>query len=204
MPNFDEYADLEPGRIQRALADNEPLLDPPPELWDKIAAETQPTPQELPAAPRRVIDPHPSRRVVLGSIIGLAAGLAIGFGWNALDLADKSQEQVLSSAVLTSMESQDQELGRAELHRLSDGAVELHLKLQAEPQRQDGYVEVWLINNDGARMVSVGVFAGGSAATFPIDPSLIDSGYTIVDLSNEAFDDDPKHSGKTIMRGALS
>ena len=66
-----------------------------------------------------------------------------------------------------------------------------------------GYVEVWLINVDGARMVSVGVFAAGTTARFHVSDALIEAGYLIVDLSNEEFDDEPRHSGDTIMRGEL-
>ena len=51
----------------------------------------------------------------------------------------------------------------------------------------DGYLEVWLLNADGKRMVSVGVLAPGDQGTFPISQSLIDEGYVIVDISREQF-----------------
>ena len=63
-----------------------------------------------------------------------------------------------------------------------------------------GYVEVWLINTDGKRMVSLGVLST-TQATFPVPPDAIAQGYTIVDLSREQFDDKPQHSGDSVMRG---
>ena len=53
-----------------------------------------------------------------------------------------------------------------------------------------GYVEVWLINQDGKRMVSLGILSSDQA-TFPVPPDAISQGYTIVDLSHEQFDDKP-------------
>ena len=51
--------------------------------------------------------------------------------------------------------------------------------------------------------VLLGVFAADSIGRFSIDEALIEGGYLIVDLSNEQFDDEPRHSGDTIMRGEL-
>ena len=59
-----------------------------------------------------------------------------------------------------------------------------------------------LINQDGKRMVSLGILSSDQA-TFPVPPDAVSQGYTIVDLSNEQFDDRPQHSGDSIMRGTL-
>ena len=69
----------------------------------------------------------------------------------------------------------------------------------------DGYLEVWLINRDLTRMVSVGVIpADAPQIVLPISQELIDEGYVIVDISREHFDDQPAHSGETLVRGELS
>ncbi|WP_269451805.1 hypothetical protein [Tessaracoccus coleopterorum] len=34
----------------------------------------------------------------------------------------------------------------------------------------------------------------------PLDPALIPAGYVIVDLSDEPFDENPAHSGRTLLR----
>lgn len=84
-------------------------------------------------------------------------------------------------------------------------AREIDLRVQAEPvDPADGYLEVWLINEDGVRMVSVGVLpADAERHSFPISRDLIDQGYVIVDISREAFDDAPEHSGDSVLRGQL-
>jgi hypothetical protein len=38
----------------------------------------------------------------------------------------------------------------------------------------------------------------------PVSQQLIDEGYVIVDISREPFDDQPAHSGQTLVRGELS
>ena len=68
-----------------------------------------------------------------------------------------------------------------------------------------GYLEVWLINEDLQRMVSVGVLRPGVAdQSFTIPQELLDEGYVIVDISREGFDASPEHSGDSIVRGALA
>jgi anti-sigma-K factor RskA len=68
-----------------------------------------------------------------------------------------------------------------------------------------GFLEVWLINTDLKRMVSVGVLPNGSnAQEFPITSTLLEQGYVIVDISREPFDDRPQHSGDSLLRGTLS
>lgn len=67
-----------------------------------------------------------------------------------------------------------------------------------------GYLEVWLINSDLKRMVSIGILTKATAASFSVPQKLIDEGYVIVDISQEEFDDKPQHSGKTLARGGLN
>ena len=68
-----------------------------------------------------------------------------------------------------------------------------------------GYVEVWLLNRDGKRLVSVGVLGDDArSGSFPISQRLLDEGYTVVDISREQFDDKPQHSGDSIVRGSLT
>ena len=68
----------------------------------------------------------------------------------------------------------------------------------------NGYLEVWLINKDLKRMVSVGVLQPGEdAQSFAIPQELLDQGYVIVDISREGYDDSPQHSGDSVVRGTL-
>ena len=108
----------------------------------------------------------------------------------------------VKSAVLTPVERADEKLGIAELRPLDVG-YSLTVDVPDGATHPSGYVEVWLINTDLSRMVSIGVFAAGTSAQFYVSDDLVEKGYLIVDLSNEEFDAEQGHSGDTIMRGEL-
>ena len=107
----------------------------------------------------------------------------------------------LSVARLTSLDG-SRVLGEADLGP-SDGRLVLHVRAGAVTAPAGGYLEIWLINTDGRRMVSVGLLDPGHDATFVIPADLVAQGYRVVDISNELFDDKPAHSGDSIMRGSL-
>ena len=90
--------------------------------------------------------------------------------------------------------------------RSTMGAEGDTLTLDVDPQAAgDGYLEVWLINRDLKRMVSVGVLPDGSrTGTYRVSEQLIGHGYVIVDISREAFDAQPQHSGDSVVRGTLA
>ena len=66
-----------------------------------------------------------------------------------------------------------------------------------------GYLEVWLINTDGKRMISIGVLDPSGTTVFPISTDLLTRGYVIVDISREGYDARPEHSGDSLARGTL-
>ena len=68
---------------------------------------------------------------------------------------------------------------------------------------QTGYYELWLINADGERMVSLGILDPGQAGTFRIPGDLTGQGYRIIDVSLEPSDGNPVHSRDSIVRGTL-
>jgi hypothetical protein len=109
---------------------------------------------------------------------------------------------VMASVPLTTLDASKQQEGTAQLLG-GQGGQGQELKVDTRPMSPgSGYVEVWLINQDGKRMVSLGVLSSDQA-TFPVPPDAIAQGYTIVDLSHEQYDDRPQHSGDSIMRGTL-
>jgi len=109
---------------------------------------------------------------------------------------------VVASVPLTTLDASKQQEGTAQLLG-GQGGQGQELKVATQPMSPgSGYVEVWLINQDGKRMVSLGILSSDQA-TFPVPPDAISQGYTIVDLSHEQFDDRPQHSGDSIMRGTL-
>ena len=85
-----------------------------------------------------------------------------------------------------------------------DGTLDLAVRTQPiDPA--GGYLEVWLLNEDVKRMVSVGVLEPGRREqSFTIPRDLLDEGYVVVDISREGFDDSPQHSGDSVVRGTLA
>ena len=209
MTGRDEYPLADVADRFRRAARSEPVWsEPATGTWEAIAAATGVNPASPPptgTVPQQAAaTPSPGgvgRRAWLfgvgGLLIGAGAGLATGWLTGGDDVG-----AAVRRAVLTPLDQPGEELGRAELLRRSVG-YSLAVEVPGGVANPDGYVEVWLINTDLARMVSVGVFAADEVGRFAIDESLIESGYLIVDLSNELFDDEPRHSGDTIMRGEL-
>ena len=145
------------------------------------------------------------RQVPLAWVAGAAAaGLVLGAaGARLLDRDSSARTPVtVASASLDTLDTQ-QTKGSADVVRLGG---RLDLDVSTEPiDPEGGYLEVWLINQDLQRMVSVGVLPpGGAEQSFPIPPSLLDQGYVIVDISREGFDHAPEHSGDSVVRGTLS
>ena len=132
-----------------------------------------------------------------------AAGLVIGvIGTRAVG-DDRGEPTVtVASTRLDTLDTQ-QVKGTADVVRES-GRLDLTVKTQ--PIDPDGgYLEVWLINKDLSRMVSVGVLEPGERSqSFTIPQELLDQGYVIVDISREGFDDAPQHSGDSVVRGTLA
>lgn len=145
------------------------------------------------------------RRVAAGWVAGAAAaGLVLGgVGATLLGREDPAPAAVtIASASLDTLDTR-QPMGSADVVR-HDGRVDLDVRT-GPMDAQGGYLEVWLINRDLTRMVSVGVLRPGQdQQSFAIPQELLDQGYVIVDISREGFDDEPEHSGDSIVRGALA
>ena len=128
-------------------------------------------------------------------VVGLTAGRFI---WGP---DDSTPTSVVATAPLDTLDTKVRE-GSAAIERV-DGRLDLRVAPAKALDPGQGYLEVWLINRDLKRMVSVGVLRSGQTGLFPVSQSLLDQGYVIVDVSREAFDDKPQHSGVSLLRGAL-
>lgn len=194
-------------------------VGPPATVWASVAAELglpDPTadaraePGVTGAADGRAAGPHgrgvPSggRRfgpaalaaaAVLGLVLGAAGALLV-----TRDGAGNDTATVLAAAELRFVVS-DELSGDAELLLTSAGR-RLELDVSGLPAA-DGFHEVWLLDRDAQRLVSLGLLVGGSGRfTLPDD---LDVGeYPVVDVSVEPADGDPGHSGDSVVRGVLS
>ena len=144
-----------------------------------------------------------ARRRSLGVLWALAASIAlvlvVGAGvWVGIGRLAPSP---IATAALEAFPSHPQAAGTAEVEEGRDGTRTLTVTLEGEVEADD-YREVWLIRNDGAALISVGVLQG-SSGSFPIPDGVDLSEYDLVDISFEPVDGDPTHSGDSIVRGQL-
>ena len=177
-------------------------------VWDRIAAtvggDDPPVVRDVSRLQRpaggagairrsRRVWPWAAGLAAAGLVVGLLTGRAI---WEEAAPPTTPVAQV----DLDTLETQ-QRLGEATVVRTQSG-VGLEVATTSALDAGDGYLEVWLINSDGKRMVSIGVL-DADTGVFPISEDLLDEGYVIVDISREPFDDRPEHSGDSIVRGTL-
>ena len=135
---------------------------------------------------------------VLGILLGVGGATIAG----RMGTEPQPSETTVASTDLAPLDSPDTQ-GRAVLVDRADG-LDLSVST-AGIDPGDGYLEVWLINRDLTRMISVGVLpSDATEIVLPVSQDLIDQGYVIVDISREQFDDQPAHSGDTVVRGELS
>jgi hypothetical protein len=108
----------------------------------------------------------------------------------------------VATASLDTLDTKQQE-GRAVVVRTQQG-LDLEVAPYSKLDPGDGYLEVWLINTDLKRMVSVGVLRPGESGRFTMNQRLMDQGYTIVDISLQQYNGSPLHSGHSLLRGRLT
>lgn len=133
----------------------------------------------------------------IAAVVGIGVG-AIGALLVTSDDAGGPTSQAVAKLEPLAGKSGD---GNADLLRGANG-IELKVSatgLAASP----GFYEVWLINEDGKRMVALGVLNPSTGGTFQIPSDLTGQGYRIVDISLEPDDGNPEHSHDSIIRGTL-
>ncbi|HET8594989.1 MAG TPA: anti-sigma factor [Intrasporangium sp.] len=184
--------------VTSAQADWEPTVRP--------AGATGPT--ETPARSRRRV------RWTAAWAAGLAAAsLLVGLGLGHQIWAGRpptptpsptvaAPAPTVAAASLDTLDTKQQD-GRAVVVRTQQG-LDLEVAPYSRLDPGDGYLEVWLINTDLKRMVSVGVLRPGESGRFTMNQRLMDQGYTIVDISLQQYNGSPLHSGHSLLRGRLT
>lgn len=132
-------------------------------------------------------------------------GLVVGVGATLLATAgDDDELPVVASTELVVL-ADDSPGGDAEI-RGSGSTRVLELDVPGLSPDTDGFYEVWLLDEDAKRLVSIGLLdpSQGTRATFPIPEDLDVAEFPVVDVSVEPADGDPAHSGDSIVRGTLT
>ncbi len=202
-------------------------IPPPPGVWAGIAAATGVTTAPRPAAgavvrpapatavPAAVPPPSPApepapapvvplrsrrSRLLLAAAASLVVGVGIGAGAVALGTGDDGV--AVAAAALDPLDDSGA-TGRAQALERDDGTRVLRLDLTAA-DLQDGFYEVWLIDESVEDMYSLGVVQSGDEVTLEVPPGVDLTEFPVVDVSVEPLDGDPTHSGVSVARGLLA
>ncbi len=182
--------------VARGIGPDDVLVAPPERVWDAISAEVA---QDR-AAPLAEVVPL-RRRGVPWLAAAAAAGVVVGsVGTGLLLNRPEPAPTTLASATLDALPGWEAS-GDAEVVERPDGTVELLVTLDG-PAADGDFREVWLIDREVTRLVSLGVLEGATG-TFTVPAGLDLSDFAVVDVSAEPFDGDPAHSGDSIIRGVL-
>ncbi|WKU04519.1 anti-sigma factor [Micromonospora sp. HUAS LYJ1] len=138
------------------------------------------------------------------TVVSATAAAVIAVLGTVLVLGDRGatpQQDVLASAPLAAYGSTPKD-ARGDARVFADGRLHLHV---ANLPDVTGYYEVWLINPTTMEMFSVGVLRGSSGdALLPLPPNVDLRAYSVVDVSAEQYDNQPAHSGDSLLRGTLT
>jgi hypothetical protein len=172
-----------------------PNLTPAPDVTSATESATLPTPE--PSLKRRRVWPLLVAAVIVG-IIG-------GFGASSLSTVVGDQFAVVAEAVLDPLPGQ-QGTGNARVEVGSNGQRDIVVTVgdgAVSTSPTDGTLrEVWLLNSDASGLVSLGLL-DGSSGRFVLPAGIDIDEYPLVDISVEAADGDPAHSGTSVVRGQL-
>ncbi len=190
--------------------------DPPPDrIWQAITDELEIVPTPGRPASHRAGDPpraasRPTRSrwrtlalPLAATVVGIAAGLGIG----AAIAAPAGGTVVARLAPVAGAGGDPGGSGTVEVVE-RDGAREMLVRLDGVTSTAGGdYLEAWLIDPSGTRLVSLGALAGNGPTfrgefTVPADLPMGD--FSAVDVSAERWDGDETHSRVSLMRGALA
>lgn len=188
-----------------------PVAPPPQQVWDAVAAELAddvPASTFDPGPPAAVEHGPPGRRADAGSrrrlwSVAAAAAvlLAVGagtLGWVVGSRQDGGAE--LASTRLLALDTQAVH-GSASVREV-DGRRVLEVTTDGVAQPDEGFLEVWLLDETASRLVPLGVL-DASRGSFALPAGLDLAEFPVVDVSDEPLDGDPAHSGDSLVRGTL-
>lgn len=148
--------------------------------------------------------PVPARRRRRGPWLAVAAaGLVVGgvAGGLAVSAALRPEPETVVAEVRLEALPGWSASGDAQVEEDAEGRRTLVVRVTDADA--DGFREVWLLDPGATRLVSLGVL-DGDEGRFALPPGLDLAEFPVVDVSAEAFDGDPAHSGDSIVRGELA
>jgi anti-sigma-K factor RskA len=172
---------------------------PPDAIWDRVVRELTEVgemPAPVTAVPRQSAWRQPwAAAAALVLVVVLAAAILLPMLGDGDGGPDSGE--VVAEATLEPLAEIDG--GTAVLTAAGDRRA-LRIDTTTLPAI-DGYYELWLLASDSAQMVSLGPVDGERVyqipAAFDVDV------FSVVDISREPADGDPRHSTDSVLRGGL-
>ena len=210
-------------QLARQSGPGEPLLQPPPQVWERIAAAAGDgaVAREMPRlaeadspgrpAAAKPAGPRPSRARRRGrlaaALAGLAAGLVIGIGGTA-GVAQLIRSPAPATRIVAQIELRplpqfpqwQNASGTAVMHAT---ATQQLIAVTLTAPRQPGFYEVWLLARNGVSMISLGDLNSAHTGTFTIPPGTDLRNYSRIDVSLQPFNGSTVHSRISVVRGSL-
>lgn len=206
--------------VGRSVTPLDTPVAPPAHVWASIQTElglaiADPSTQPRDPEPGSVVPLRrgtPSRRAprgrpswILAASVAAAGIVVGGVGGgllvNGLGGSSEAPPTVVAEVGLDPLPNWQASSGVARVETDDTGARTLVVSLAGETP-DEGFQEVWLIDRDVTRLVSLGVLEG-TEGRLPIPASVDLDDYAVVDVSAEPLDGDPTHSGDSIVRGIL-
>lgn len=211
----------------------EQLDQPPPQVWERIAAAVgdgqgplladrgqDPVPVDggrgsVPADPGRAAasagpgENVPARarrrRRLTAALAGLAAGLIIGIGGTAgiAHLAASPAPRVIAQVQLSPLPQFPQWRGAAGTAVMRATGGQPVIAVTLQAPQRPGFYEVWLLARNGVSMISLGDLNASHTGTFTVPPGTDLRNYSRIDVSLQPFDGSTVHVKQSVVRGSL-
>lgn len=172
---------------------------PPDGLWDRIAAEAgvEAGGAAVPLARVRARRAGRARRPRLLVAAAAAVVVIAAVAGTVLATSGDDDPSLVASTSLEPLGAAG--AGTAELVD-DDGDLRLRVET-ADIDPGDGFLEVWVIDPEVSKLVSLGPLRPDGVYDLPA--GLEPEQFPIVDVSLEPIDGDPTHSGDSLLRGQL-
>ncbi|MEO6822208.1 MAG: anti-sigma factor [Candidatus Nanopelagicales bacterium] len=191
-------------------------------VWDHVVAELElPTDAQsgealngvplsrtsgrtLPTEPIRGLWPRPVLLAVAAAIVGVLVGTGATLALTQSSTPPTASPTSTPNLVQTTLKPLDTPTahGTAVLS-LGTDRRSLTVRIVGLPEVPDGFYEVWLMNANPQRLLSLGVLDASASGVFQVPAGLDLSKYPVVDVSLQPFNGSPEHSGTSAVRGSF-
>ncbi|MDD7918821.1 anti-sigma factor [Actinomycetospora callitridis] len=181
-----------------------PLEAPPDHVWSSIAAELALGADPAPG-PVRPIRPSRRRRALVVGALAAAAALvaAVAIAVAGPFTEDPpATEQIASASLSAFAAGPPGATGKVSVVE-AGGERRIEVSATMPPAPEQGYYEVWLLDERTNSMVAIGALGENGHGSFTMPAGLDMTGYSVVDVSAERYDGDPAHAS-SVLRGTLS